>query len=53
MINDRKVLFEVKIDLLYINKLTMKSFLFVQQIQCHMVNRTFNQLNVLTIQVPI
>ena len=30
-----------------------EKFLFVQQIQCHMVIQTFNQLNVLTILVPI
>ena len=30
-----------------------EKFLFVQQIQCPIVIRTFNQLNVLTILVPI
>ena len=29
-----------------------EKFLFVQQIQCHMVIRTFNQLNVLILLVP-
>ena len=30
-----------------------EKFLFFQQIQCHIVIQTFNQLNVLTILVPI
>ena len=30
-----------------------EKFLFVQQVQCHMVIQTFNQLNVLTLLVSI